>query len=117
MKCLQCEYRQRNCHGACACTVSGRDITDHADKGDCPKGFFNTPSATIKLAHGVVGIAKAVAGIDRADGETISKRIDLCKACEHAKLAGGLLRKCELCGCAVRLKVRVKGESCPAGKW
>jgi hypothetical protein len=65
----------------------------------------------------VAGVGKAILGIDRADDETISKRIDLCRACEHAKLVGGLLHKCELCGCAVKLKVRVKGESCPAGKW
>jgi hypothetical protein len=34
--CHACDKRQRPCHGACACTVDGRDIIDHAGRHDCP---------------------------------------------------------------------------------
>jgi hypothetical protein len=32
------------CAGAMLCTVSGRNIIDHAANGDCPLGKFNTAS-------------------------------------------------------------------------
>lgn len=75
--CIKCAFRQQVCRGPCACTVDGRDILDHAAKGDCPKGHFSEPGRMpaqaipktslpdIPLAGDVVEkIAKAV-GADR----------------------------------------------------
>lgn len=39
--CHLCPDRQTPCNGPCACTVDGRDILDHARKGDCPKGRYD----------------------------------------------------------------------------
>ena len=48
--CHRCPLRQRVCRGACPCTVSGRDIIDHATAGDCPNGLHRPadpqPAAT-----------------------------------------------------------------------
>jgi len=44
------------------------------------------------------------------------KRINICRACPHIvkKLTG---RYCEVCGCKLEAKCRIKGDSCPLGKW
>lgn len=41
--CHRCPNRQPACAGPCPCTLSGRDIIDHARRGDCPAGKFSTP--------------------------------------------------------------------------
>lgn len=35
-QCHKCPLRARECIGACACTVDGKDILDHAQTGECP---------------------------------------------------------------------------------
>lgn len=35
-RCHRCPLRQRGCNGACACTVDGRDIVEHAQANRCP---------------------------------------------------------------------------------
>lgn len=34
--CHPCGYRQRPCHGACACSIDGLDIIQHAKANYCP---------------------------------------------------------------------------------
>ena len=34
--CLLCEFRQKECAGACACTITGEDITVQFAKQHCP---------------------------------------------------------------------------------
>ena len=46
--CHRCPHRQRTCAGPCPCTVDGIDIRIHAQKGDCPKGYFDHPEAMPK---------------------------------------------------------------------
>lgn len=69
------------------------------------------------IVHGAAGIAKAVLGIDAADAETAKRREAVCGACEHVTLTAGVLRRCEICGCALAAKVKIAGEKCPIGKW
>jgi hypothetical protein len=38
--CHRCPRRPAECAGACPCAVDGRDIADHAARGDCPEGRF-----------------------------------------------------------------------------
>jgi recombinational DNA repair protein RecR len=47
------------------------------------------------------------------DKETAQSRINHCKKCTNYTLTG----QCSLCLCFMRLKVRMKNESCPDGKW
>lgn len=112
--------RRRHCH---ACR------NDRGWRESLAKGF-SIPSADFEcphgvpwgfenkgILHGVAGVFKAVTGIDRATPEEIDSRKSICEACEHISLLAGVMDRCALCGCPVRLKVLVSGEKCPAGKW
>jgi hypothetical protein len=75
------------------------------------------PLTPARLAHGAVGIARAVTGTGGASAETVTARLAICNPCEHAQLTAGVLRRCRLCGCSTWAKVRNAAEQCPAGKW
>lgn len=47
------------------------------------------------------------------DTELTQERIAICSSCEY--LSG--LRNCKKCGCFVDAKTKLKGASCPIGKW
>ena len=43
-----------------------------------------------------------------------NKRLDICKQCpELIKLT----HQCKKCGCLMNLKTKLKGATCPIGKW
>lgn len=44
---------------------------------------------------------------------TIAERIEICKSCDQLNS----LNFCKQCGCFMPAKVRLKGVSCPVGKW
>lgn len=49
--------------------------------------------------------------IEQAEAD---KRLDICKACpELIKLTN----QCKKCGCLMNLKTKLKGATCPIGKW
>jgi hypothetical protein len=53
--CHRCPFRQEPCNGSCACTVDGRDIIDHAERGDCPherfpQGYAQKPVEIVQKA-------------------------------------------------------------------
>jgi hypothetical protein len=75
------------------------------------------PLTPARIAHGAVGIAKAITGTGGASPETVAARLAICAPCEHAELTAGVLRRCRLCGCSTWAKVRNAAEQCPAGKW
>lgn len=80
-----------------------------------------------KVAHGAVGLAKAVLGVGKAPQAVVAERRNLCRACEHATrnaaprfaATGGLtsLSRCKLCSCVIIAKTRNAEESCPDGRW
>jgi len=43
-------------------------------------------------------------------------RMNICGTCPQMK-RGLMVSRCELCGCVLALKARMKNESCPLGKW
>lgn len=47
--CLACPFRGP-ADGACPCTIDGRDIKEHAEAGDCPKGFYGQAGTTTPAA-------------------------------------------------------------------
>lgn len=67
--CHRCEHRQETCRGKCACTIDGTDITEHAEKYDCPKNKFPSRGLgdTVAKALHAVGIDKAVKAIAGED--------------------------------------------------
>jgi hypothetical protein len=73
--------------------------------------------AAVKIKQGMMGLAKAALGIDRASDELIRQRTEICRGCEHAKFVAGKLASCGLCGCIIKAKVRIPREHCPIKKW
>lgn len=49
-----------------------------------------------------------------ADDPTFTSRIVICNNCEYLLT---ISRQCKKCGCFVDAKTRIKGASCPIGKW
>ena len=48
-----------------------------------------------------------------AEPELATQRIAICDSCEY--LSG--IRNCKKCGCFIDAKAKLKGASCPMGKW
>jgi hypothetical protein len=106
------------CGAPCPCPADGTSAVIHAAAGDCPAGKFGDhPKGLAKVLHGAAGVAKALTGTDRADDAEIERRRAVCAGCEYARLTAGVFRSCSICGCSLRLKILVKGEVCPKGKW
>ncbi len=123
--CHNCEFSQTQrggCKGHCPCHADGRDIAEHAKADYCPKGFYpdgvTANNLTMAAAiHGAVGLVKAAVGMDKSSPELIAQRQEICEACEHWVKPLGLFHRCDICKCATHLKIRLKGEKCPIGKW
>jgi len=68
-----------------------------------------------------MGIGKALAGVDAAPAALQDARLRACRACPHRKRKGVSARLsvsvCGRCGCVLRLKTRIRGESCPDDRW
>jgi hypothetical protein len=116
--CLQCDRRQKNCRGPCACTVDGQDISVHFRSGQCPLGKFvkQETSAAGQIAHGAAGLAKAALGINRADDAAIARRQAICNACPEVIVTLGI-RRCRVCRCVLAAKTANADEKCPLEKW
>ena len=76
-------------------------------------------SGLAQLAHGAVGLTKALVGIDRAPAAVIAARRAICQQCDRATRHrdGVRVRRCLECKCWIKLKTRIAGETCPLGKW
>lgn len=48
--------------------------------------------------------------------KVFDQRMQICRGCPElkVKLIGSY---CEVCGCNVKAKARLTGQSCPLGKW
>jgi hypothetical protein len=57
-------------------------------------------------------------GILFAPRAEVDRRLALCRACPLVERIGNTkVLRCGRCHCVVALKVRARGEQCPAGKW
>ena len=64
------------------------------------------------LLKGIIGISKALLHIDYASKKEIAERKKICKACPC-----NIKNRCELCGCFIRFKIKLKHEICDAYCW
>jgi len=62
-------------------------------------------------------IAMSVIGSKCTDAATVRHRREVCAKCERAKNIAGALPICGECGCVIWAKTRLKGETCPDGRW
>lgn len=46
--------------------------------------------------------------------EIAQNRYDICKSCEHFNLE---TKNCNLCGCFMKVKVKIPEAFCPVNKW
>ena len=65
-----------------------------------------------KVAHGAVGLFKAVAQVDKPAVYEIERRMDLCRTCDRNRAWF-----CAECNCLILAKVRNKDEFCCLKKW
>ncbi len=49
--------------------------------------------------------------VEKPEAQT---RYDVCKPCENFI---ALTSQCKLCGCLMKMKVKLKTATCPDGKW
>lgn len=119
MMSIDCEH-WANCGicggGCCAISLYG----GRPSLGTCAVCVQRKPTApgfVQKVAHGLVGIAKAVTGTGGASDELVKHRTAICSGCEHAELIAGILQNCKICGCSTWAKIRNADEKCPEGKW
>jgi len=51
--------------------------------------------------------------------ELKEKRLAVCKECEHVRdlKNRGWINYCNLCGCMLLVKARIRSSDCPIGKW
>jgi hypothetical protein len=59
--CARCDKRERGCRGACACTVTGRDIHEQIAIG-CPVGKFLRPPEVIPTDYEPTAVNATVGG-------------------------------------------------------
>ncbi|WP_346274994.1 DUF6171 family protein [Leptospira santarosai] len=53
---------------------------------------------------------------EKSDTKFYDKRLEICLSCTLI-LKGFLSERCSICGCFVRLKTKLKSETCPIGTW
>ena len=46
--------------------------------------------------------------------EIAQHRYDICKSCEHFNIE---TKNCDLCGCFMKVKVKIHEAFCPLNKW
>jgi hypothetical protein len=69
---------------------------------------------------GAWGTVKSVSNYMSSEAVALSnERLEICKVCpESQDLYGrGWINFCNLCGCMLKVKTRLKSSKCPAGKW
>ena len=45
------------------------------------------------------------------------ERLNICKNCEHYRVAADFAKLCDECGCVLQWKTWLKIVKCPVGKW
>jgi hypothetical protein len=95
--------------GCCAKAVHGVRITI----GVCGICEQREPRDGTGLVALIKAAPKVAAALVRTEDPALAeKRLAICKGCEHWDG-----NRCRKCGCFTALKVRLKSESCPVGKW
>jgi len=79
----------------------------HIKTGSC-KGCGDKKN----IPKGIVGLAKAEFGFDRASEELITDRKAICMSCDLNDIG-----RCFKCNCYLYAKIRIRKEKCPENKW
>lgn len=66
----------------------------------------------MNITHGAIGLIKSIFGIDIITSQKQFERMKICSICENFSK-----RRCNVCGCYLVHKTRLKSEHCPKNKW
>jgi len=111
---MRCPFRSPPPYaGKCLCTVSGRDIIEHATEGSCPKGYYTTGLPDIPPTTGTAAASPHPPDIPLAGDvvEAIAKRIGADRLAKLWERWTGTP-----CGCAER-KAKLNAASVRLLKW
>lgn len=98
---------------SCNVIVAGSTAPDEADIcPTCPAEKAKEQNKIKRWVNGGWKIVKSELGMDKADDLTQRERKHICSGCEHFNFG-----ECNSCGCILPIKITLKGESCPEGKW
>lgn len=67
-----------------------------------------------KIKNILIGTYRNIFKINK---DYVPERMRICDACEHNKCLMKNITYCEMCGCVIDSKVRVKDEKCSINKW
>ncbi len=75
-----------------------------------------TPKAREMAASFAVAAARfAASGFKLSDHA--DERVAVCESCEHMGTDGNWKNRCKLCGCFMKVKAKIKSETCPDRRW
>ena len=80
----------------------------------------NVPCPDCEDEKSAWGTVKAVTGFMGSEAKLLSnKRLAICGDCEHSRdlYSRGWINYCNLCGCMLKVKTRLKKSKCPDGRW
>lgn len=72
------------------------------------------------VLQGTLGITRSLLGVRQLSQGAIKQRLEICRSCDQSvpcKHNRTQVCKCKSCGCWLKHKARLRGESCPNGKW
>lgn len=73
-----------------------------------------SPPLAEQAGHLAGAVVRFVAsGLEVTTAEERARRSSICIGCEEFVQPG----RCKICGCKLGLKIKMKSEGCPIGKW
>jgi hypothetical protein len=80
----------------------------------------NVPCKDCEDEKGAWGTVKAVSSYMSSEAKVRSdERLAICKECPESRdvYGRGWINYCNICGCMLKIKTRIKTSKCPLGKW
>ena len=80
----------------------------------------NVPCEDCEDEKGAWGAVKAVSSYMSSEATVRSnERLAICKECPESRdvYGRGWINYCNICGCMLKIKTRIKKSKCPLGKW
>lgn len=69
---------------------------------------------------GAWGTVKSIGTYMKSESKLLSdERLAICKECPHSRdlYNRGWINYCNICGCMLKVKTRLKSSKCPDGRW
>ena len=67
---------------------------------------------TLRAADDIRRAVNDIIRMNHSSDEERDSRLEICSTCEHSRGP-----RCNLCGCFISYKAKLKNSECPIGKW